>query len=60
MRRVMVWIIVVAVAVWLAFYSGRFLVVDRPQKSDAIVVLGGDWDDVRYWRVRELLRDGCA
>ncbi len=56
----MVWIIVVAVAVWLAFYSGRFLVVDRPQKSDAIVVLGGDWDDVRYWRVRELLRDGCA
>jgi hypothetical protein len=56
----MVRIIVVAVAVWLAFYSGRFLVVDRPQKSDAIVVLGGDWDDVRYWRGRELLRDGYA
>ncbi len=56
----MVWIIVVAVAVWLAYYSGRFLVLDHPQKSDAIVVLGGDWDDVRYWRGRELLRDGYA
>jgi hypothetical protein len=34
--------------------------VDRPEKSDAIIVLGGDRDDIRYHRGLELLRDGYA
>jgi hypothetical protein len=55
MIRVMVWNIFAAV--WLAYYSGRSLVLDHPQQSDAIVVLGGEWDDVRYWRGGELLHD---
>jgi uncharacterized SAM-binding protein YcdF (DUF218 family) len=38
--------------------SGKFLVVDHPERSDVIVVLAGDHDDRRYWRGMELLRAG--
>lgn len=40
------------------FRSGKFLVVDQPERSDVIVVLAGDHDDRRYWRGMELLRAG--
>ncbi|SRR5581483_5171130 len=43
-----------------AAVSGPALVVDRPEKSDTIVVLGGDRDDIRYRRGMELLRAGYA
>ncbi|MGE0405245.1 MAG: YdcF family protein [Candidatus Korobacteraceae bacterium] len=42
----------------LAIVSGPALVLEDPQKSDAIVVLGGDSNDLRYDRGVELLRAG--
>jgi DUF218 domain len=41
-----------------ALCAGRLLVRDRPEKSDAIVVLAGDSQDQRYRRGMELLRSG--
>jgi hypothetical protein len=32
--------------------------VNQPERSDAIVVLAGDHNDLRYWRGLELLREG--
>ncbi len=43
----------------LARHAARFLVVDEPQKSDAIVVLAGE-TNVRPVRALELLRQGLA
>jgi len=40
--------------------SGRFLVVDAPEKSDVLVVLAGDHNDLRYRRGLQLLADGYA
>jgi hypothetical protein len=47
------------IAVALASQAARFLVVDDPQKSDAIVVLAGD-TNVRPARALALLRQGMA
>jgi DUF218 domain len=41
----------------VALRSGKFLVVDYPERSDVIVVLAGDHDDRRYSRGMELM---CA
>jgi uncharacterized SAM-binding protein YcdF (DUF218 family) len=38
--------------------SGSYLVVDHPERSDVIVVLAGDHNDLRYSRGLELLREG--
>ncbi|MGC2108903.1 MAG: YdcF family protein [Candidatus Korobacteraceae bacterium] len=42
----------------LFFQPGGYLIVNEPQRSDAIVVLGGDQVDLRYARGLELLRAG--
>src|SRR5271165_3462241 len=42
----------------LFLQSGGRLVVNYPEKSDAIVTLGGGQVDARYWRGLELLRAG--
>jgi hypothetical protein len=39
-------------------FSGQWLIVDRPEKSEVIVVLAGDRTDSRYYRGLELLRAG--
>ncbi|MGE0405069.1 MAG: YdcF family protein [Candidatus Korobacteraceae bacterium] len=44
--------------IWIATRSGEFLVVDRPSRSDVILVLGGDRGDARYRRALELLKAG--
>jgi len=44
---------------WLAAISGKFLVVDDPEKSDTIVVLAGEADR-RPARALELLGQGYA
>jgi len=49
----------VVILVALASQAGRFLVVDDPEKSDAIVVLAGE-TNVRPARALELLRKGVA
>jgi hypothetical protein len=55
LRLLIVFLILVA----LASQAARFLVVDKPEKSDAIVVLAGE-TNVRPARALELLRQGVA
>src|ERR1700675_2592468 len=45
--------------VWLAAKSGEFLVIDEPQKADAILVLAGETEH-RPARALELLERGFA
>jgi uncharacterized SAM-binding protein YcdF (DUF218 family) len=49
-----------AVCAFIFLQPGKFLIVNNPEKSDAIVVLGGDSADQRYWRGMDLLRAGYA
>jgi uncharacterized SAM-binding protein YcdF (DUF218 family) len=58
MKRLVAGVIITAAIIFLVIRSGAYLVVDRPEKSDVIVVLGGDRNDVRYWRGIQLLRAG--
>ncbi|HUI85268.1 MAG TPA: YdcF family protein [Candidatus Binatia bacterium] len=53
-------VIVLLVGAFLFLNPGGYLVVNSPEKSDAIVVLAGDAADARYWRGLELLRAGYA
>jgi len=53
---VVVFVVIVAA---LASQAARFLVVDEPEKSDAIVVLAGE-TNVRPARALDLLRQGVA
>src|SRR5208337_2279716 len=55
LRLLIVFVILAA----LASQAARFLVVDEPEKSDAIVVLAGE-TNVRPARALELLRQGVA
>jgi len=59
MRFIRLLIIVLLIFLALASQSSRFLVVDEPEKSDAIVVLAGE-TNVRPARALELLRQGVA
>ncbi len=52
-------LLLVVILVALASQAARFLVVDNPEKSDAIVVLAGE-TNVRPVRAMELLRQGVA
>ena len=52
-------ILVLMVVALAATQAGRFLVVDKPEKSDAIVVLAGE-TSARPARGVELLRQGMA
>lgn len=59
MRLLVIAVIVLfLVAALLFFQPGGYLIVNRPEKSDAIVILNGDQIDHRYWRGMELLRAG--
>src|SRR6266404_2118844 len=57
--RLLILLFMVAVLAALASQAARFLVVDDPEKSDAIVVLAGE-TNVRAARALELLRRGVA
>ena len=48
---------ILLLCVFFLGYAGRFLVVDQPQKSDAIVVLAGEGDD-RYYKGLQMLAQG--
>ncbi len=59
--KFLVILLVVALAVCaIVFVRGNFLIVNNAEKSDAVIVLGGDSADQRYWRGMELLRAGYA
>ena len=57
--RLVIVLFLVAIFVLLASQAARFLVVDEPEKSDAIVVLAGE-TNVRPARALDLLRQGMA
>jgi len=57
--RLLIGLFLVAIFVALASQAARFLVVDKSEKSDAIVVLAGE-TNVRPARALELLRQGVA
>jgi uncharacterized SAM-binding protein YcdF (DUF218 family) len=57
--RLVILLFVIVVLFVLARQAGRFLVVDEPEKSDAIVALAGD-TRVRPAHSLELLRQGMA
>jgi hypothetical protein len=60
MKRFLILTLFVAVvcALVLFFRPGGQMVINSPEKSDAIVVLAGDSADSRYFRGLELLRAG--
>jgi uncharacterized SAM-binding protein YcdF (DUF218 family) len=61
MKRIVILLVVVlAVCAFTFLQPGTFLIINNPQKSDAIVVLGGDAADQRYGRAMDLLRAGYA
>ena len=57
---VILMIAVLAVCAFIFLQPGKFLIVNNAERSDAIVVLGGDSADQRYWKGMELLRAGYA
>jgi uncharacterized SAM-binding protein YcdF (DUF218 family) len=56
--KVFIVLVIAVIALLAVFHSGHYLVVDHPERSDIIVVLAGDHNDLRYWRGLELLREG--
>jgi len=59
LSRLLILIVLTVGLVGVASQAARFLVVDAPEKSDAIIVLAGD-TKVRPARALELLRQGMA
>ena len=59
MRFLRLLLVVVLIGVLLASQAARFLVIDNPQKSDAMVVLAGE-TSARPAHALELLRQGMA
>ncbi len=58
MKTLIIAAVLILVCALLFFQPGGYLVVNDPEKSDAIVMLGGSQVDGRYWRAMELLRRG--
>jgi hypothetical protein len=52
-------IVLVLLLFWIAAESARFLVIDKPEKSDVILVLAGETDQ-RPERALQLLNQGYA
>jgi len=62
MKRFLIIAVLALVLLVLAWFlgPGGYLVINDPQKSDAIIVLAGSDADARYWRGMELLQAGYA
>jgi uncharacterized SAM-binding protein YcdF (DUF218 family) len=58
MKFLIVAAVLILILLLLFFQPGGYLIVNNPEKSDAIVMLAGDQADLRYWRALELLRSG--
>jgi uncharacterized SAM-binding protein YcdF (DUF218 family) len=57
-RKAIIFLALFIAIVVFAWFAGRLLVTDHPEKSDVIVVLAGDSQNARYQRGMELLRTG--
>lgn len=51
---------VLAGVLWLLSRVGPWLIIDQPQKSDVLIILGGDENDIRLHQGEQLLRQGYA
>jgi uncharacterized SAM-binding protein YcdF (DUF218 family) len=60
LKRLLVAVLLVAIAIVALRHAGSFLVVNRPEHADLIVVLGGGNNDLRYWNGVRLMREGYA
>jgi len=58
MKTLIIAAVLILICVLLFLQPGDYLIVNDPEKSDAIVMLAGDQVDLRYWRALELLRGG--
>jgi len=58
MKFLIVAVVLILIFLLLFFQPGGYLIVNNPEKSDAIVMLAGDQVDLRYWRALDLLRSG--
>jgi uncharacterized SAM-binding protein YcdF (DUF218 family) len=56
-RFVIIATVVALLVVLLGSTAGVYLVLDNPGQGDAIVVLGGDQNDYRYYRALQMLKD---
>jgi uncharacterized SAM-binding protein YcdF (DUF218 family) len=59
-QRLLVPILLAAIVGLIANNAGKWLVVDDPRHSDVMVVLAGDFGDIRFQGGLKLLREGYA
>ena len=59
-KRILVVILLGIIAIFLFRHAGSFLVVNNPEPSDLIVVMGGGNNDLRYWNGVRLMQEGYA
>ena len=60
LKRIVVLTVLAVLLMFLLRYAGSFLVVNNPEHSDVIVVLGGGNNDLRYWNGVRLMQEGYA
>ena len=60
LKRLVVAVMFVIVAIVLVRHAGSFLVVNNPEHADVIVVMGGGNNALRYWNGVRLLQEGYA
>ena len=60
LKRLVVAAVLVIVAIVFFRHAGSFLVVNRPEHADVIVVMGGGNNDLRYWNGVRLMEEGYA
>jgi uncharacterized SAM-binding protein YcdF (DUF218 family) len=59
-KRILVVVLLGIIAILLVRSAGSFLVVNAPEPSDVIVVMGGGEGDLRYWNGVRLMQEGHA
>jgi hypothetical protein len=59
-KRLLVVILLGIIAIFLFLHAGSFLVVNHPEPSNVIVVMGGGNNDLRYWNGVRLMQEGYA
>jgi uncharacterized SAM-binding protein YcdF (DUF218 family) len=58
--RIAIWGVILIAGLLLARHAGSYLVVNAPERADAIAVMGGGNNDLRYWNGLRLMNEGWA
>jgi uncharacterized SAM-binding protein YcdF (DUF218 family) len=59
-KQLLVVILLGIIAIFLFLHAGSFLVVNHPEPSNVIIVMGGGNNDLRYWNGVRLMQEGYA